>query len=321
MATTITINVINKSNTIQNFFFFQQPAAYSGGQQVYTNSLYTQALLPYATSGSVLSFSMTLQYYAGVQQQVAPPQVGQPSGQLAAIQAINLTPAPGGPQMNNTTTMTVSPSLGLSPPVSTVGPQPGSFRIVTPVFNPTLANYNAGSAVQSMSGAITLSNFITAQPNSNLDCQPIIKFYVQTGTYTPGTVMNFTSSSVSAALCDATPGYTTFNVTYNADGTWTVQSMAVTQLADGSRGLVERSVETMGKSSAAVPVNAQVLNEAGTAVISTGSAPNFNLPVTISNLSNPGAISVFREYQVGPTGGPNKGVMCTALAGTTATFA
>jgi NADH:ubiquinone oxidoreductase subunit 6 (subunit J) len=85
MATTITINVTNNSPTVQNFFFFQQPAVYSGGAQVYTNSLYTQTLLPFATSGAVLTFTMVLQYYAGVQQQVSPPQVGIPSGQLAAI--------------------------------------------------------------------------------------------------------------------------------------------------------------------------------------------------------------------------------------------
>ncbi|NVN86402.1 MAG: hypothetical protein HXX15_09980 [Rhodopseudomonas sp.] len=317
MATTITINVINKSLSLQNFFFFQQPAEYSGGQQVYTNSLYTQALLPNATSGAQLTFTMVLQYYAGVQQQVTPPQVGQSSGQLAAIQAINLTPAPGGAQTNNTTTMTVSPSLGLSVPVSTVGPQAGSFRIVTPIFNPALTAYNAGSAVQALSGAITLSNFVTAQPNTNLDCQPVIKFYVQTGTYTPGTVMNFTSSSINAAICDATPGYTTFNVTYNLNGTWTIQSMAVERLADGSMGLVEKARHSTGPE---ILANAEVWNEAGSAVISTGSAANFNPPTTITNLSNPGGLAVFNEYQIGPTGGQRRGAMCTGLAGTTGTF-
>ncbi|WP_420134456.1 hypothetical protein [Rhodopseudomonas sp.] len=319
MPTTITINVTNNSNVLQNFFFFQQPAAYSGGQQVYTNSLYSQALLPYSTSGAVLTFTMILQYYAGVQQQVQPPQVGQPSGQLAAIQAINLTSASGGPQTNNTTNMTVSPSLGLSVPAYTAGPQAGSFRIVTPTFNPVLTNYNAGSAVQSLSGAITLSNFVTVQPNNNLDCQPIIKFYVQTGSYTAGTVMNFTSSSINAALCDATPGFTTFNVTYNVDGTWTVKNMAVSSLADGTFGLVEKAVTSNGLLAALSP-NAVVKNEAGTGVISTGNAANFDLPTTITNLSNPGGLAVFKEYQVGPTNGPFKGTMCTNLAGTTGTF-
>ena len=319
MATTITINVTNKSTSLQNFFFFQQPAQYSGGAQVYTNSLYSQALLPYDQSGAVLSFSMVLQYYAGAQQQVAPPAVGQPSGQLGAIQPIDLTPAAGGTPTNNTTSMTVSPSLGLSVPTSTQGPQAGSFRIITPVFNPVLTAYNAGSAVQSLSGGITLSNFVTAQPNSNLDCQPIIKFYVQTGTYTAGTVMSFTSSSQGAAICDATPGYTTFNVTYNLNGTWTVKNMASTQLADGTRGLVEKSVYTTGLIAPVAP-NAEILNEAGTAVVSTGTAANFLKPINVANLSQPGNIVVTREYQVGPTGGPYQGTMCTQLVGNTGVF-
>ncbi|HTV38859.1 MAG TPA: hypothetical protein VMF12_20700, partial [Xanthobacteraceae bacterium] len=65
MATTITINVRNNSSLLQNFFFFQQPAVYVGGQEVYTNSLYAQPVLPYASSGAVLTFSVVLQYYAG----------------------------------------------------------------------------------------------------------------------------------------------------------------------------------------------------------------------------------------------------------------
>lgn len=320
MATTITINVRNKSPSVQNFFFFQQPAAYSGGQQVYTNSLYTQALMPYATSGAVLTFTMVLQYYAGVQQQVQPPEVGQPSGQLAASQAINLTPAQGGAVTNNTTTMTVSPSLGLSLPVSTDGPQAGAFRIVTPVYSPTLAAYNAGSAVQTVTGAITLSNFVTAMPNTNLDCQPVIKFYVQTGTYTAGTVMNFTSSSLTAALCDATPGYTTFEVYYNEDGTWEVRNHALSRMADGSLGLVEQGLETMGMTGDTA-ANAEVRNEAGTAVISRGRAANFNLPMTISQLTHPQAITQFKEYQVGRIGGPYVGAMCTGIAHGTRVFA
>jgi hypothetical protein len=227
MATMITINVSNNSPTPQSFFFFQQPAQYRGGAQVYTNSLFTAPLLPKQTTGAVLSFTMMLQYYAGVQQQITPPVVGQPSGQLAAIQVIGLTPAPGGQPTANTTTMSVAPSLGLSVPVSTTGPQAGSFRIVTPTYNSTLDAYNAGSALQTFQGEVIFSNFVTAQPNINLDCQPALVFYVQTGIYTPGTVINFTQSSTYAATCDATSGCESFNVDYNADGTWTVTNFAM----------------------------------------------------------------------------------------------
>lgn len=310
MPTPITIVVTNNSPTVQNFFFFQKPAIYIGGQEVYSNSLYTAPLLPFTTSGASLTYSLLLQFYAGAQQQVSPPVVGQSSGQLSAIQAIGLTPAPGGQPSNNTTTMTLTPSLGLSPAVSTVGPEAGSFRIVTPTFNPIVDLYNAGAAVQALDGEVTLSNFVTCPPTSNLDCQPILQFYVQTGNFTPGTVMNFTASSINAALCDATEGYTTFNVSYNADGTWTIVPLALVQTASGGPQLLPGSVAQ----------NASIKNEAGTAVICRGYAANFNTPVTVQNLSAPGVIQVNSEYQVGPTGGPFVGRMCTALAGNTATF-
>lgn len=82
--------------------------------------------------------------------------------------------------------------------------------------------YNIGSAVQA-NGSAMLSNFVVATPANITDCQPIRRYYVQTGSYTPGTVMNFAASSVNAALCDFTGGHSTINVTLNQDGTWTVQ--------------------------------------------------------------------------------------------------
>ncbi|NEW87240.1 MULTISPECIES: hypothetical protein [Rhodopseudomonas] len=313
MATTITINVTNNSNVMQNFFIFQQPAIYTGGPQVYTNSLYSLPVMPYESSGAVLSFTMMLQYYAGAQQQVSPPQIGKPSGQLGAIQAIDLTPAAGGTPTNNTTVMSVSPSLGLSKPTNTDGPQKGSFRIKTPTFNPVVTPYNAGSAVQSTAGGITLSNFVPVSPNTNLDCQPIIKFYVQTGTYTAGTVMNFTASSQNAAICDATQGFTTFNVSYNLDGTWTVQNMASMMLANGRRGLIEKSTITSTRANVNGAANAEVLNEAGTASIARGYAADMLAPTTITHLDVPGALQQFNEYQIGWIGGPYRGTMCTQL--------
>ena len=218
MATTITINITNNSPVPQDFFIFQGPAQYAGGAQVYSNSLFTSPLLPYASSGAVLSFAMTLHNYAGVQQQVSPPVIGQPSGQLSASQAIDLT---GGAPTANTTTMMVSPSLGLSVPVFAGGPPPGSFRIVTPVYNSQRDAYNVGSAVDTLQGGVVLSSFVTAQPNTNLDVAPAMQFYLQRGSYSAGTVMNFIQYSIGAAVCDPTMGFTTFNVSYDADGTWT----------------------------------------------------------------------------------------------------
>ncbi|NEW87241.1 hypothetical protein DU475_08195 [Rhodopseudomonas sp. WA056] len=240
MVSAITINLRNDSNTLQNFCFFQQPAGYSSAGRVYVSSLCGQPLLPYATSGAVLSFMITPQTYAGVQQQIAPPQPGQPVGQAGAIRAIELTPAQG-PPTANTTTMSVSPALGLSAPMATEDVPAGAFRIRTAVFNPTLVNYNAGVAMQTLAGGILLSNFVTAPPNVALDCTPSLKFYVQIGSYAAGTVLDFASMVATAALCDAAQGFTAFNVSYNLDGTWTVKNMVAGRLRNGRPGLITKS--------------------------------------------------------------------------------
>ncbi len=217
MSTLLKINVVNNLPANQNIFIFQAPAIYSGGAQVYTNSLYMQQLAP-ANLGASLTFQANLQFYAGVQQAATQtPVVGQVSGYESAIQPIDLTSASNTPT-NNATSMSLP--LGLNSPTYETGVQAGAFRIITPVYN-SVASYNAGSAL-SANGTTMLSSFVTAQPNQNIDCQPILKFYVATGSYTPGTVMNFTQSSATAGLCDFTGGYGQANVSLNQDGTWTV---------------------------------------------------------------------------------------------------
>ncbi|AKI01260.1 hypothetical protein IMCC20628_02562 [Hoeflea sp. IMCC20628] len=166
----------------------------------------------------MLTFQVNMQTYAGIQQAHSMPQVGQSSGYSSACRAINLAPASG--FANDWTTGSVLP-FGLTMPAAGTGVKPGAFRITMPPFQPPVV-YNVGTAIE-VNGDIVLSSFTVAKSNSNTECQPVMKYFVQTGSYTPGTVMNFAQSSVNAALCDFTPGYSVIDVTLNADGTWTVQ--------------------------------------------------------------------------------------------------
>lgn len=230
MSTLYTITIENHSSSFQNFFVFQEPANYTGGAKVYSNSLWSQGVLPSSEGGSSATFLMLQQYYAGVQQQVTPPKIGEVSGYSSAIQPIDITTQPPQTTTKNTTNLILEPALGLAPPTNNPEVPAGNYRIITPTFNPIATPYNAGLASQSPTGQVTLSNFIIAEPNQNIDCQPILKFYLQTGKYEAGNVINFTTSSTNAAMCDATTGYATFKVVYNIDGTWTVIPSGVGQL-------------------------------------------------------------------------------------------
>lgn len=224
MSTHIKFNVTNQSDHSLEFFIFQQPAKYSGGSAVYSNSIQNTILGPYSSSASTYTFLLNMQFFAGVQQRYTTPEVGQQSGYLSAIRPVDLTPPVDSktPAANNATTLSLSP-FGLSVPSADIHAQPGAFRFVSPVFDPTKNSpVYAGSAVQLDDGSVVLSSFTNLYANQNLDCQPILQFYLQTGSYEAGTVMNFTSSSIAAALCDATEGDNTFDVAYNANGTWTV---------------------------------------------------------------------------------------------------
>lgn len=220
MSSYLTINVINRSHLTQDFYIFQQPATFSGGGHPNSNSLFAVPLGSYDATGSTLSFMVRNQPYAAIQQAHTPPMVGQTSGFASAARAIDL--ARPDASSNDGTIASVSP-LGLSMPRPTSGVAPGAFRITTPSFQPMATLINVGSAVETQ-GAVVLSSFVQGQPMTNIDCAPAPVFFVQTGRYTPGTVLNFDMSSMTAARCDFSGGASAYDVSYNMDGTWTINS-------------------------------------------------------------------------------------------------
>ena len=223
--TLVTINVRSQSPSPQNFFFFQQPAIYTGGEDVYSNSLYNGSLPAFGSGqGAQLTFLNSLQYFAGVQtSNTSAPPVGQVSGYNSAWVATGLQASGMSNPCSTKFTQSNGTQLSLSLPVVDPAVQLGAFRVAIPTFNPNTYNFNVGSAtLNEMTGSVVLSNFVLANPTTFQDCQPVLIYYVQTGAYTPGTVMNFSQSSQSAAVCDATNGKYNFNVTYKADGTWAV---------------------------------------------------------------------------------------------------
>lgn len=223
MSTIYTINITNKSNNNQDFFIFQEPAKYIGGATVYSNSLYHELVAPAANGGGVMQFQTNIQYYAAVQEQKRVPAIGQVCGGVTASQPINVTPA-NGVGTGNAAAFSIEP-LTLAKPTDESGVQGGAFRIIAPVYSPTAkGNFNVGLASQPITpGApAILSNFVVAQPNQHVDCQPVLKFYIATGAYKAGQVINFTNASNVSAICDATTGASTFQVTYLENGTWSV---------------------------------------------------------------------------------------------------
>jgi len=167
-----------------------------------------------------IQFTFAIQYKAALQKQTVPPVVGTADVSLVSHANIGITTSEknkasmdiddnGDPFFANITSDSLVPN--------------GNFRIVVPTFSsPPKGPFNVGLGAISSNGDLILSNFRVADPTTNVDIQPIVKFYISTGTYVGGTVINFSQSSQNAALCDATKGQQKFKVIYNSDGTWAV---------------------------------------------------------------------------------------------------
>ncbi len=224
MSSLITLTIASALAEAQNIYVFQVPADYAGGQPAYVNSLGTLALAPPVapdTEGVPSPFPIDLSEMAGLQSGSGQnPVVGKPSGKGKLItQAMNLSSVP---PLNNTR-MTQSP-LALSAATYNSNIQPNLFCITTEVYS-SINIYNAGSAITANETKV-LSNFVVAEPNQDIFCQPIDKFYVAVGNVAAGTVIDFNTVAPTAALCDFTKGYTQAVVTLLAGNTWSVSMLA-----------------------------------------------------------------------------------------------
>ncbi|BAW80930.1 hypothetical protein TAO_1560 [Candidatus Nitrosoglobus terrae] len=126
--------------------------------------------------------------------------------------------------------------------------------------------------------------------------------------------MNFTSSSQEAAVCDFTPGYSSYTVIYQANGRWSVRGNTLQTFAN--KGVTEEYNINISSDHEAL-----IYNEAGTALLSTGLANGgYTPPFIVTNLSHPGLININHEYQVAPAGGIRAGHMCVQKMGDSVVF-
>lgn len=214
----------NKSGVIHDFFLFQKPAQYVGGAKIFSNSIYNTKL----RNNTQAQITIEQQYYAGTQQSTST-NVGDVSGEVLSIQPVNLTPA-SGVASDNSVNLLLNP-IGLSFPAPQTGVEAGAFRINTPSYNPaTEGPINIGLATRTGVEDV-LSNFILADPAQKVDCQPVVIFYLQTGAFIPGTVINFDESSATAAEMNATDGTLNFHVIYTPEGTWNVSPVSAAKFS------------------------------------------------------------------------------------------
>lgn len=227
MSTSYQIIVENESPQEETFYFFTEPAVYNvkAGTNIYTNSVGCGTLRGTSASSALerdqLVFMLEQQFYAGAQRQLEPPEVGSAQvGQLSQVE-IDITSPEGKP--NNCTHLEFSETiLHLNDSVYEPGIKEGAFRIITPEYESKLLACNIGLSSKNGDGKILLTSFIVGGPQQDIDVQPKVKFYVQTGNVEVGTIIDFHEKSSRAAVCDASKGILKFYVTYMSNGNWKV---------------------------------------------------------------------------------------------------
>lgn len=226
MPEMLILNVKNCQPETQDFYVFREPAIFASGGQVYSNSLFSQSLGNFDATGDLLALLINPQYLAGIQSADGMPEVGSPSGFALATCPIDF--AISSSDSLDWTTAKAIP-LGLTPPVNGSDIQPGAFRITTPSFTaPPCYNVGLADSVNDADGVnkeVVLSSFVLADPIDNIDCIPILKYYIQIGSYAPGDVIDFIQASTAACMADFSGGYSVYTISLLANGQWSTERM------------------------------------------------------------------------------------------------
>ncbi|ACM30161.1 hypothetical protein MOV66_03180 [Agrobacterium sp. SHOUNA12C] len=237
MAQAFKIIIKNDGSQDNYFSLVQVVSTFSGAAAVFSSCLDCQFLRRYSEAGTTLSIPLDQQIYAGAQE-IMPSKTGKiamdttllaPSlaalakSQTSSVQKVTLTPKNGG-NVNNYTNMLVDP-VGLTPAIFNAGVPSGAFCISVPPYTPPVPSYTVGNSIINEDGSVILSSFISAPPNVNVQIGVLQIYYITAAQYSVGSAMTYDTYSkviATAAKCDFTTGYTTCNVTYNADGTFKV---------------------------------------------------------------------------------------------------
>jgi hypothetical protein len=215
-----TIYVNNESGYAKSYVVFMQPpqVTATGGQPtVYANAWVTFNGILSGGQDNLTYTDQTYAYWGTAQMPVAPgTTMGQ--GGTALVNTAQQT------SVTFVGTASQGSGIGFLPPVAG-GAMTGSYRIIANSDFTQANGYMFGLARPGNIPTIAspVATFV-AEPNDTFNITPVIKFYVADGAYTPGEIIDFSTTSTSAAEVNFTGlPQTSAVVTQNSNGSFTVQ--------------------------------------------------------------------------------------------------
>ena len=212
-ATTYNIHISNNSGAFKNYFVFAKPPVVSNVLgEVYSNAWVTFPDTPSSGSGFI-SYTDEMYAYWGTVEKMVAPGVEVSSGQSLPVQL-----GPGGTDYYFTAR---PPSYDLT---KTANDAPaGQFSITSaPDFN-TGAPFVFGLAKTNNIGLVAPVATFAGQPNTTFNIAPVTNFWVSTGSYTAGTVIDVTAIGPSIEIDFTGRSETTAIVTQDLSNQFTVK--------------------------------------------------------------------------------------------------
>ncbi|KFZ13843.1 hypothetical protein V502_06413 [Pseudogymnoascus sp. VKM F-4520 (FW-2644)] len=191
-VSTYSIQVYNDSGIPQNYLLFQSAPQLSGDATVFTN-VYQQSQQIPSGDGSNVTFNMTNQYYAVIGTAPTPIDKGVKVNTSSYI-PVQLSSASQGGTKAVMTTSGGGTGCSFDDSAQTLESDiENTFEIETDdsFGYPSPGNIFLGMGAQSPSGVVPVAS-VSAAPNQKYYFNPVARWYIGTGTYTPGTVVNIT---------------------------------------------------------------------------------------------------------------------------------
>ncbi|PTB34861.1 uncharacterized protein TrAFT101_002297 [Trichoderma asperellum] len=212
------VNVLNKSEETQNYLFFnQQPSESQSVGQIYTNVWIKSPGVP--SPRGQANFDVKVANFAICGTTPKPVDYG------VVVATSDYAPVE----------LTSNTKPGTSPVMAIVddGPQfvepykttkkDNSFGITTMPFDPDkYTTVYCGYGKYNNQNQVVPVAVWRAQPNKIYELTPVVKYYVATGDYSPGTTVDITTLSAVSEIdfTKAKPGQTIATITHNSNGTF-----------------------------------------------------------------------------------------------------
>ncbi|GAB1316071.1 hypothetical protein MFIFM68171_06281 [Madurella fahalii] len=237
MANTYDITILNESGASQSYLLFAVAPQVSGAGSVFSNIFMTAPPIVSRPDGSSsTTFTIARQFYGicgtSIENLAAGVKVA-----TSDYEPVTLGSNAGTPVAGTTLNFTTTGGANFPEPLPTATAPTNAFTIQcdSSFRLPDPNNSFVGLGGMNMAGKVVPMATFTATPSTTFNIFPVVKYYIATGTYTPGQIINLQAIGVTQLVDFTNTTYSSVTYIHNNSGQYTLAGNVAAKAAKLAR--------------------------------------------------------------------------------------